>query len=1853
MKRCNRFMAFVLTLALLITTFGGDLGSFRSYALEESSAVEAVEQKEEMPSIFESTTELGEEGGEAAATEEAEDASEVAEETEKAEEAVSGNETEKAGDVEAVTEADAENSADENGEGENTEAEEITDPEAEELETPDAEEEKTEEPKKVVEKEFKESTVVDGILISLYAEPGVLPADAVLKVDKVEDGDEAQIKDLIDNELGDDITVQKTYSYDINIVSLETGEKYNLEDNDTVEVKFSRVYEAASDDVSMEVYHVNDSLTQAESVSAPVDNETEISFDAEHFSIYTVTIYSQNESEEVESILFNITVVDESGVEIDTSEDIRNVSFDPSDNQVCSAEFVAPQIYGYTFKNATFNDVEFGYFRLISGYLYAEKNADDTNLDMPVNPMTSQETLKFNYVKNDKQEKYTSTSHISLELTDEIYTLAHEAMSVFVKIGNGDYQEMTDCGKDNDLDTCEYRLDLNGTKVTSTDVFTFKIVMSNGQEFVLSTNEKKNVAAYDRCVNAHKYSFDDFGFDFVLTNLGDMDIVGDVVYDCNFKTKETPSYYVDNIEWRIFRNKEYEVKSYEETGLPLREGHTFLGWSLNRLSKTADIQDTVSVHKGSTLTLYAVWQEDTGTLRDVYFYILRPEESVNVPNDSSPQKTLRFYPPEEGEYHLWSGKGYIAIADEDIDSNGNVYDKNGQTTLKYLQSYDEGVADSITAYLQDSYPHEHPEYAKLYNYTDVCWYTYKNANDNWGWHFDGYVKDVGVTVIYHKNVPGEKDIQSDPEYKRSGNTYYFKNLSDFGDEFAEENGWRFLGWNTEPTGDGYNYSPENSKHENDHITLMSNMELYGMWERLPQYTVTYTDGVEDATVFQNQTSNHYAGEDTPAFVWTKESGATTNIPERAGYEFKGWYKDEDTTDVFMYATVKYPKVTANVVYTATWEALDTNVTVNYYDKASKDKEAKVKIQPSATRTAKVDSTYVALDTDKVITGWDYDETSVDSVVVTADGNAQIDLYFSKIDYLTRYVDDDSDKHLLGEQTQYYGDATYTLESDPDKYDYDKKVSLKDYYDFAGWDDLDTPEKETLSSAAIAGTTVSGNKTFQAVYTEVAWDAYYEVHYFYQDKYGNYPDTTTDISELRTEKAVKLDEVRTVSVTPEDKEKTRQDTFDLDTNKNEWWSGNIDLSLHKNPDSPLVLRVYYKRPHTGLKLTLTAPSDSKTYDGTALTTEGKDPSSVVFTDGSDKTVSLQYTVKSVTYDGSVTDVATDATINNISAFEIEVTINGVKETYTKKDIDKNGMVTDSDLSLTQISLDPGYLTINPIQVFVTVPGAAKTYNGLPISSEEYLAYLKDKKIDGYTKKVDPEIEFDFVNPQYIFPADIKDVVASQAKTDEIGFDYDGFKIKNGATITKAANKKNNVEVVITNGDLMINPAIVILESDSLKKQFDGKVLVNGDTPLKVEKGIVDGEGFEYTFTGSQLKVGKSDNSFDKAPKKGTLETNYVFEDENGKSTITFGTLEVTPLEKKYKIVATLKADAEGDGNEKTVKYDGTIQKLDLNVRLHLVHEEEEHKVPDDETTPASVLSSLFSSLGSFFTITASAADKDEAEYITVGGNTYPVKRIEEDVTVDKVVYHVKGLKVYGGQGLNADDYDVTLDYTNMKIYVDVTDKDGKTSEVDVTADLLEEPKVHTMDAGDGTNTVSAKTEVIGCLHIIPRQVTITSASASERDRGQTLTKKATLADTYPSDQSCGFVMRDENNNIINERDGITITYTGKQKGVGRSRNYFDVAFDDVKALERNYEIDKKYGWLELYSSQDNPPEDPDDPPTPPQVLGAKRTPEAAVLGARRGNTEDTANNIGRIITIILAAGIGFTMIFLKRKKNEDQ
>ena len=129
---------------------------------------------------------------------------------------------------------------------------------------------------------------------------------------------------------------------------------------------------------------------------------------------------------------------------------------------------------------------------------------------------------------------------------------------------------------------------------------------------------------------------------------------------------------------------------------------------------------------------------------------------------------------------------------------------------------------------------------------------------------------------------------------------------------TEREGYRFKGWTP---------SVKEKVHADD-ANADSEIVYTAEWEKVAErdkmnektYTVTYTDGVKDKVVFEDQvTKDLKAGDDTPKFKGT---------PTREGYTFTGWSPRVVT------------KVSGNVTYTARWKKVtesEKTYTVTYTD----------------------------------------------------------------------------------------------------------------------------------------------------------------------------------------------------------------------------------------------------------------------------------------------------------------------------------------------------------------------------------------------------------------------------------------------------------------------------------------------------------------------------------------------------------------------------------------------------------------------------------------------------------------------------------------------------------------------------------------------------------------------------------------------------------------------------------------------------------------------------------------------------------------------------------------------------------
>lgn len=182
---------------------------------------------------------------------------------------------------------------------------------------------------------------------------------------------------------------------------------------------------------------------------------------------------------------------------------------------------------------------------------------------------------------------------------------------------------------------------------------------------------------------------------------------------------------------------------------------------------------------------------------------------------------------------------------------------------------------------------------------------------------------------------------------------------------------------------------------------------------------------------------------------------------------------------------------------------------------------------------------------------------------------------------------------------------------------------------------------------------------------------------------------------------------------------------------------------------------------------------------------------------------------------------------------------------------------------------GLLTIMPIGgIVVTITGntGSRPYSGA------------EQSVTGYTVSTS--------NPLYK-ESDISFTGTAKAA----GTDADSYQM--GLNKSQFANNSANfanVEFVVNDGFLQINPRSVKLTSATDEKVYDGQPLTNGVVTVSGD-GFVKGEGAAYNVTGSQTNAGSSDNTFTYTLNTGTKADNYVIETAEGTLTVTPMTAEV--------------------------------------------------------------------------------------------------------------------------------------------------------------------------------------------------------------------------------------------------------------------------------------------------------------------------------------------------------------------------
>ena len=726
--------------------------------------------------------------------------------------------------------------------------------------------------------------------------------------------------------------------------------------------------------------------------------------------------------------------------------------------------------------------------------------------------------------------------------------------------------------------------------------------------------------------------------------------------------------------------------------------------------------------------------------------------------------------------------------------------------------------------------------------------------------------------------------------------------------------YTFKGWYL---GEYENTAPNTSGTTHTEYTVTeggTNIGFYAYYEPVKTYTVTYNANGGTGTVPKDDREYRLSEEVTVM---------DGNDLSRGGYEFTGWkidnagttYKEDDTFTI-----------TGNTTLYAQWEANKYGYTVKYVDQAT-DQEIKI----SVTGEAPVDSTLNAVQYKEAIQGYQFVEARPESLKISTNPeNNVITLYYTKAtySYKVNYLWNNKPIPNVNSTTGSAESGAKVTENAPEIPGY-------------------TPVKESETITIGTGENVINfnyykNVTLTANSKEVTYNGNTQ---FVESYTSDAPEGVTFEGITASGSGTDVGEY-TVTINGGEKA-VSEDNLYIVTNT-------VNGTLTIKPRS----------------VTLTSASDSKKYDGTALTNDTVTASGEGFVDGQGATYTVTGTITDVgevknafTYtlnDGTDAKNYTITTTEGkleVTPNETEVivtikgntatkTYNGEEQSVTGyKVTSSNGLYKESDIKFTgnatakgtnagtyKMDLKPadfkntsknfsnvkfevkdGFLTINKCLILITAKDVTTVYNGESPVVKDYTILREVSNGDTVDN----------------LPAGHKigtyDTYGSGVDAGE----YEWFSMKD-ATILDAGNKDvtSNYEISYDCGKLTINPRKVTLTSASDSKKYDGTALTNGTVTVSGD-GFVGGQGATYTVTGTITDVGEVKNAFTYTLNDGTDAKNYTITKNEGK-------LEVTPNETEVTVTITGKSDSKQyNGSEQSVKgYEVTISAKDTDITVAL-------------------------------------------------------------------------------------------------------------------------------------------------------------------------------------------------------------------------------------------------------------------------------------------------------------------------------
>ena len=589
--------------------------------------------------------------------------------------------------------------------------------------------------------------------------------------------------------------------------------------------------------------------------------------------------------------------------------------------------------------------------------------------------------------------------------------------------------------------------------------------------------------------------------------------------------------------------------------------------------------------------------------------------------------------------------------------------------------------------------------------------------------------------------------------------------------------------------------------------------------------------------------------------------------------------------------------------------------------------------------------------------------------------------------------------------------------------------------------------------------------------------------------------------------------------------------------------------------------------TKRQVTMTSASDSKAYDGTALT-------NTTVTAGGDGFAEGEGAVYNVT--GSQLDVGSSA-----NSFTYTLSDKTNKDNY-------------------EITKTEGTLTVTPVEtaLIITANSNSKTYDGTPLTDAGF-SYTEGVLVDG----------------------DVLTAVVEGSQTDAGSSEN---VVKSCRVMRGTADVTGNYTFgTSVNGTLTVETRKVTLTSATAEKTYDGTPLTNDKVTVSGD-GFVTGQGASYDVTGSQLDAGSSRNTFSYKLNEGTKAENYEITKVEGTLTVKQSDDEIvitaasgsktydgTPLTNAgftysgtlakgdvlTAVVEGSQTDAGASANkvtsykvmrgegesavDVTANYkfgesvDGTLTVTKRKVTLTSATDSKPYDGTPLTNGTVTVSGDGFADgEGASYDVTGSQLDAGSSAnsftYALSEGtkaDNYEITKTEGTLTVTKaetviVVKADSSRKVYDGSALT----DSGFTYTGKLIEGDVLTAvvEGSQTDAGESANVVTGYRV-TRGEGEAAVDVTANyifgKPVDGTLTVTKRLVTLTSATASKPYDGTPLTNNTV---TVSGD---GFAAG----------EGAEYEVTGSQLDAGSSKNTFTYTLSENTKAE-NYVITKAEGDL---------------------------------------------------------------------------